>query len=71
VKLLLDENLSRRLVPTLQAQFPGTSQVALLGLRQASDAQLCDCAALHGLVMCTKDDDLQRRDPTTGVAVVE
>jgi hypothetical protein len=28
VKLLLDENLSRRIVPFLQADFPGTSQVA-------------------------------------------
>jgi hypothetical protein len=31
VKLLLDENLSRRLVPALQEFFPGSSQVALLG----------------------------------------
>lgn len=30
MKLLLDENRSRRLVPALQACFPGTSQVALL-----------------------------------------
>jgi predicted nuclease of predicted toxin-antitoxin system len=60
VKLLLDENLSRRLVPALQARFPGTSQVALLGLERASDAQLCDYAALHGFVICSKDDDFQR-----------
>ncbi|HMO45308.1 MAG TPA: DUF5615 family PIN-like protein [Rubrivivax sp.] len=29
MKLLLDENLSRRLLPALQARFPGSSQVAL------------------------------------------
>lgn len=29
MKLLLDENLSRRLVPALQQAFPGSSQVAL------------------------------------------
>jgi hypothetical protein len=29
VKLLLDENLSRRIVPALQVRFPGTSQVAI------------------------------------------
>jgi hypothetical protein len=29
VKLLLDENLSRRIVPALQVQFPGSSQVAI------------------------------------------
>jgi hypothetical protein len=32
VKLLLDENLSRRLVPALQSRFPGSSRVSLLGL---------------------------------------
>lgn len=29
MKLLLDENLSRRLVPALQARFPGSGQIAL------------------------------------------
>lgn len=60
MKLLLDENLSRRLVPALQAQFPGSSQVALLGLERSTDAQLCDHAALHGFVVCSKDDDFHR-----------
>jgi len=31
VKLLLDENLSRRLVSALEQDFPGSSQVALMG----------------------------------------
>jgi predicted nuclease of predicted toxin-antitoxin system len=60
VKLLLDENLSRRLVPVLQARFPGSSQVALLGLERATDAQLCAFAAEHGFVLCSKDDDFHR-----------
>ena len=60
MKLLLDENLSRRLVPGLQLQFPGSSQVSLLGLERATDAQLCDFAAQHGYVICSKDDDFQR-----------
>ena len=42
MKLLLDENISRRIVAALQDRFPGSSQVALLGLERASDAQLCD-----------------------------
>ncbi len=37
MKLLLDENLSRRIVPFIQDMFPGSSQVALLGLEQADD----------------------------------
>jgi predicted nuclease of predicted toxin-antitoxin system len=60
VKLLLDENLSRRLVPILQARFPGSSQVTLLGLERSSDAALCDHAARHDFVICSKDDDFQR-----------
>jgi predicted nuclease of predicted toxin-antitoxin system len=60
VKLLLDENLSRRLVPALQARFAGSSQVALLGLERFSDKQLCDFAAQHDFVICSKDDDFQR-----------
>lgn len=60
MKLLLDENLSRRLVPALQARFPGTSQVALLGLERASDLELCDYAAENGFVLCSKDDDFHR-----------
>ena len=60
MKLLLDENLSRRLVPALQARFPGSSQVSLLGLERATDAQLCEHAARHGFVLCSKDDDFHR-----------
>lgn len=60
MKLLLDENLSRRLVPLLQSHYPGSTQVALLRLERASDTELCDHAAQHGFVICSKDDDFQR-----------
>lgn len=60
MKLLLDENLSRRIVPALQARFPGSSQVALLGLESTTDAQLCDFAAKNGFVVCSKDDDFEQ-----------
>ena len=40
MKLLLDENLSRRLVPFLQHDFPGSSQVVLLGMESASDKEV-------------------------------
>ncbi len=40
MKLLLDENLSRRIVPFLQAAFPDSSQVVLLGLEGASDSDV-------------------------------
>jgi predicted nuclease of predicted toxin-antitoxin system len=37
MKLLLDENLSKRLIPFLQHDFPGSTQVVLLGMQSASD----------------------------------
>lgn len=60
MKLLLDENLSRRIVPALQAAWPGSSQVSLLGLEGATDAELCAFAAAHGFVLVSKDDDFHR-----------
>jgi predicted nuclease of predicted toxin-antitoxin system len=59
VKLLLDENLSRRIVSALQERFPGTTQVGLLGLERSTDAQLCDYASQHDYVLVSKDDDFQ------------
>ena len=53
MKLLLDENLSRRLVPFLQETYPESSQVALLGMRQASDIEMWHYAGEHGYVLIT------------------
>lgn len=53
MKLLLDENLSRRLVPFLQQDFPGTSHVVLLGLESASDREVWDVAKVDGYVIVT------------------
>jgi predicted nuclease of predicted toxin-antitoxin system len=59
VKLLLDENLSRRLVPFLQNLFPGSSHVALLELERATDRQVWDYARLNGFVIVTSDADFE------------
>lgn len=55
--LLLDENLSHRLVPMLQAAYPGTDQVARAGLGGTDDAAVWRHARDHGFVIVTKDDD--------------
>jgi predicted nuclease of predicted toxin-antitoxin system len=57
VKLILDENLSRRIVPALQEAFPGTTQVALAGLERASDREVWEFAKAGGFAIVTKDDD--------------
>ena len=57
MKLLLDENLSRRLVPFLQAAYPGTTQVVLIGLERADDRSIWQYARDHDFVIVTKDAD--------------
>ena len=59
MKLLLDENLSRRLVPFLQHEFPGSSQVTLLGLESATDQDIWLRAKNDGYVVVTRDSDFQ------------
>ena len=57
MKLLLDENLSRRLVPLLSDAYPGTSQVVLLGLESAFDSVIWQTAKNQGFVIVTRDVD--------------
>jgi predicted nuclease of predicted toxin-antitoxin system len=59
MKLLLDENLSRRLVPLLQHDFEGSSQVVLEGLESCSDTQVWKHAQTHGFVIVTRDADFE------------
>ncbi len=57
MKLLLDENLSRRIVPFLETDFPGSSQVALIGLERASDEDIWRYARDNGFCVVSKDAD--------------
>lgn len=57
MKLLFDQNLSFRLVEAVAEAFPGSAQVRLLGLEQASDREIWDYARENGFVVVTKDSD--------------
>ncbi len=57
MKLLLDENLSRRLVPRIDDLFPGSKHVSSEGLTQAPDSLLWDYARLNGFVIVSADAD--------------
>lgn len=57
MKLLLDQNLSRRLLPALEPHFPGSSQTALLGLDTATDLEVWRIAKEMGYAIVTKDAD--------------
>jgi predicted nuclease of predicted toxin-antitoxin system len=57
MKLLLDQNLSFRLVPELSVMFPGSTQVNLIGKASDTDRTLWDYAKGHGFAIVTKDAD--------------
>ncbi len=59
MKLLLDENLSRRLVPFLQHDYAGSSQVVLEGLESCSDTELWNFARKQDFVIVTRDADFE------------
>lgn len=57
MKLLLDENLSRRIVPFLQDHFPGSSHVVMGGLERAGDNTVWSDAEENGFVVVSNDSD--------------
>jgi predicted nuclease of predicted toxin-antitoxin system len=59
VKLLLDQHLSRKLIPVLEGSFPCSAQVALLGLEESDDDAVWAFARERGFAIVTKDEDFQ------------
>ena len=57
MKLLLDQNLSRRLLPDLVLSFPGSTQAQHAGLERVGDADIWAYAKQHGFTIVTKDAD--------------
>lgn len=57
MKLLLDENISRRIVPLLSDHFPESTQVALIGLERATDLEVWKYAKNNDYVLVTHDSD--------------
>jgi predicted nuclease of predicted toxin-antitoxin system len=57
VNLLLDENLSPRLVPRLLSLFAGLKHVRNLGLQQAEDKSIWNWAKANAYTVVTTDYD--------------
>jgi predicted nuclease of predicted toxin-antitoxin system len=66
VKLLLDENLSRRLVRRIEDLFPGTRHVASEGLLQAPDSEVWNYARVNGFAIVSADADFYELAITLG-----
>ncbi len=57
MSLLLDENLSPRLIGRLSSLFPGMIHVRDLGLKQASDEVIWEWAGRKSFTIVTTDAD--------------
>ena len=66
MKLLLDENLSRRLVDRLADLFPGSTHVALAGLFQSPDTSIWEYAKAGDYSIVTADADFYELATTYG-----
>jgi predicted nuclease of predicted toxin-antitoxin system len=61
MKLLIDENLSPRLVSLLEDLFPNSVHVRDIGLKAADDQVVWKYAQDHALIICSKDADMHQR----------
>jgi predicted nuclease of predicted toxin-antitoxin system len=57
MKLLLDENLSRRILPLIEQSFPKSTQVVYTSLESEDDKQLWQYAKNNNFTIVTKDSD--------------
>lgn len=66
MKLLLDQNLSHRLVSLLARAFPGIQHVVEVGLADSDDETIWRFARNHGWVIVSKDSDFLYRSMVRG-----
>jgi hypothetical protein len=55
VKLLLDENLSDRIISRVADLFPDSTHIKAVGLREADDFVVWEWARKHGFTIVSKD----------------
>ena len=60
MKLLLDQNLSHRLLEDLAADFPGSTHVRDVDLKALLDQTLWDFAKQNGFAILSKDSDFHQ-----------
>jgi predicted nuclease of predicted toxin-antitoxin system len=61
VKLLLDQNLSPRLVPALASSHPESAHEREFGLQAAQDEETWTFAKERGFAIASKDSDFHQR----------
>lgn len=66
MKLLLDQNISYRLVSILEPFFPGAAQVKRLGLTDKTDREIWTFAKANDYILVTFDSDFYDLSMTFG-----
>ena len=61
MKLLLDQNISPKLLKSLIVLYPGSVHVQSIGLASALDVEIWDYAKKNGFIIVTKDVDFSER----------
>lgn len=61
LRLLLDQNLSRRLVAALADLYPDSMHVSAVSLEQADDEDIWNYAGSNVLIVVSKDSDFRQR----------
>jgi len=61
VKLLLDENLSDRIISRIVDLYPDSVHVKTLGLINTDDVVIWEYAKAHDFVIASKDSDFHQR----------
>lgn len=61
MKLLLDENLSDRIIYWIIDLYPGSEHVKSLGLTNTDDEIIWEYAKVNGLAIVSKDSDFHQR----------
>lgn len=66
MKLLLDENLSRKLVARLAALYPGAAHLSQFGLLASPDREVWEFAKANDFVIVSTDSDFYELATTIG-----
>ncbi len=60
MKLLFDQNLSRRLVGMFAVEYPDSKHVTQVGLDTATDSEIWSYSREHDFVIVSKDSDFRQ-----------
>ena len=61
MKLLLDENISSKLVKSLTKDFPESSHIDFLNMQGTSDTGIWEYAQTENFIIVSKDNDFRQR----------